>query len=276
MALCIDEGGMGDDYAPTKTLRIGRDGITCGSRRMGMRGFGLIANHSRSARGAIFVQPTTQSSQRALKEPTNLLVTSHSYLRAMCADGAFKAHNNLNKYSILHNWEPIPERYIQTIDYYDTIEGPVNEEGLTEQGQAVRGELEHRGCSPQLLRSFPSLAATSIPRAPSPSDRNKAAGREARRQGTKSGTFSLQGTGLTGGLPLLRVKVAQPEVRLAEVAAIVALLPIWEVDGLAHLHPYLREELGGGDEALVVCPEGFVGDDRVESVRGSEFRGIFG
>ncbi|KAJ7037200.1 hypothetical protein C8F04DRAFT_1180614 [Mycena alexandri] len=126
--------------------------------------------------------------------------------------------------------------------------------GLTEQGQAVRGELEHRGCGPQLLRSFPSLAATSIPRAPSPADRNKAAGREARRRGTKSGTFSLQGARLTGGLPLLRVKAAQPEMRLAEVAAIVALLPIWEVDGLAHLHPYLREELGGGDEALVVAP----------------------
>lgn len=63
-------------------------------------------------------------------------------------------------------------------------------------------------------------------------------------------------------------------MRLAEVAAVVALLPIWEVDGLADLHPYLREEFGDGDEALVVCPEGFVGDDRVEVSRAVPVVGV--
>lgn len=77
-----------------------------------------------------------------------------------------------------------------------------------------------------------------------------------RAQGQSEDSREKETRRLTGGLPLLRVKAGQPEVRLAEVAAVVALLPIWEVPGLADLHPYLSEEFGDGDEALVVCPEG--------------------
>jgi hypothetical protein len=138
----------------------------------------------------------------------------------------------INNYSILHDWKPNPralytnyrrslyntKMYLSPRNFFirrhqrhqpsipqvmsvnDKQPSTHRKKGLTEQGQTVRGELEHRRCGPQLLRSFPSLAATSIPCEPSPADRNKAAVREARRRGTKSGTFSLEGARSVRGL----------------------------------------------------------------------------